>query len=270
MYRAVIFGGGSRVWSRSAQRLAKELMQLPLISGVEVYSPEDLRLRLPEFWALHEAFLSSNARGFGYWIWKPYIVKEALENLLPGEDGVLYIDAGSSINRRSMRAIERFHEYVDLANTSGGLFFRLRGDNSHSKFTKRDLLVRLGKEHLGNENLVVAGLFLLAKGSKSGMLLEEWIGLACEQNYRYLVDPKPEDRQSDGFVAHRHDQSILSIALEKRNFTVIPDETYFAPNWASNGRYYPLWATRIRSSLPFISDCLVMRLIRKIEGLIFK
>jgi hypothetical protein len=266
----VIFGGGPRVWSRSARRLSKELLQLPLISGVEIYSPEDLRLRLPEFWALHSSFLTSNTRGFGYWIWKPYIVKEALENLLPQEDGVLYIDAGSSINWRSMRAIERFDEYVDFANTSGGLFFRLKGDNSHTKFTKRDVLESLGKEHLRDENLVAATVFLLATGSNSGKLLDEWIGLACEQNYRHLVDPKPEDRQSDGFVAHRHDQSILSIALENKNFTVIPDETYFAPNWVSNGRNYPLWATRIRSSLPFISDCLFMRVIRKIEGLIFK
>ncbi len=32
-----------------------------------------------KFWKKHGTFIESNPRGYGYWLWKPFIIKETLQ-----------------------------------------------------------------------------------------------------------------------------------------------------------------------------------------------
>ena len=63
----------------------------------------------------HGAFMRSNARGFGFWIWKPLIV---LNELLTSakDDVVVYADVGFT---QSPQGRERMLEYIELRKHHG-------------------------------------------------------------------------------------------------------------------------------------------------------
>ena len=43
--------------------------------------------------------LHDNVRGFGYWSWKPEIIKQTLSDKWNDGDQLLYLDAGCNLNR---------------------------------------------------------------------------------------------------------------------------------------------------------------------------
>src|ERR1035437_10409977 len=57
-------------------------------------------------------YCTDNQRGFGYWIWKPILIKKTLLDI-DYNDIIVYADAGCTINSN---AVSRFQEYVDLLN----------------------------------------------------------------------------------------------------------------------------------------------------------
>ncbi len=211
----------------------------------------------------------ANKRGFGYWLWKPYILLKALESLEPAEQGVLYIDAGCSINLESPAARKRFRDYIENSNKSGGFFFELRGESTHKAFTKKGVLDALGAHDLEDKNLVAATVFFLSNSPEALRFLRNWAELMTMNEYGHLTDPEQDKPQESDFIAHRHDQSLMSIALLDFGFEIVPDETYFAPNWRIDGEGYPIWATRIRSRLPFISEGLLMKAVRRLERALY-
>lgn len=265
MYRAVLLGAGSLAWEKSAVRLNSELSQCEHINQIDVYTSTKIQQEPVDFWKSHGNFVSVNKRGFGYWLWKPYILLNALENLEPAEQGVLYIDAGCSINIKSAAARARFRDYIEVSNKSGGLFFELKGENSHKAYTKRGVLAALGSHDLVDKNLVSAGVFFLSNSPEARRFLRRWIELMTMDDYGNLVDPGKDELQEPDFIAHRHDQSLMSIALGDFKFEIKPDETYFSPNWRSQGLDFPIWATRIKSRFPFVSESPFMKIVRRLE-----
>ena len=70
--------------------------------------------------------------------------------------------------------------------------------------------------------------------------------ISTENNYHYVSDNISNLYNDHRFLEHRHDQSIFSLIAKKNNFFVIPDETYWNPDWNVSGKNYPIWATRLR------------------------
>ena len=270
MYRAVILGAGSRAWEISAVRLKSELAQCQDISRIDLYSTTKVQQELPNFWKSHGDFVLANKRGFGYWLWKPYILQNALESLEPAEQGVVYIDAGCSVNLKSLAARKRFRDYIEVSNKSGGLFFELKGENSHKAYTKSGVLEALGARDLEDKNLLAATVFFLSNSPESRKFLENWVKLMTMGEYVNLIDPAEDERQDTDFIGHRHDQSLMSIAIRDFKFEAIPDETYFSPNWRSQGLDFPIWATRIRSRFPFVSEGPFMKVVRRLERTLYQ
>ena len=77
-------------------------------------------------------------------------------------------------------------------------------------------------------------------------LLKEIKNISTENNYHYVSDNISNLYNDHRFLEHRHDQSIFSLIAKKNNFFVIPDETYWNPDWNVSGKNYPIWATRLR------------------------
>jgi hypothetical protein len=236
-----------------------------VFSGVERFSPERVEHELPNFFNTHQRFILQNSRGYGYWIWKPEILRIVLESLAPEEDGVLYLDAGCTLNFQNSAAVQRFKEYESKAVARGGLFFRLRGENNHQLYTKHATLQEMNAENRLDENLVAATAFFLSNTPSSRELLSDWSRVMTQDSYSLVVDPDPSEPQHEGFVAHRHDQSLLSLLLNRTNFEIVGDETYFSPRWRKTGADFPIWATRNKSRMPFISERLPMRVLRYLE-----
>ena len=51
------------------------------------------------FWENHSSFIENNKKGYGYWLWKPYIIKKTLEKMKKG-DILLYLDVKLIFKRK--------------------------------------------------------------------------------------------------------------------------------------------------------------------------
>ena len=265
MLKLVTFGGGSTIWARALRRLEAEALQSGAFSSVNAYTPMDLRAEIPDFWSEHRGFLEANSRGFGYWIWKPAIVAKALSSLSPSETGVVYLDAGCSLNLNNLTSRNRLHFYEEMTIQNGGVFFQLGDGNTHARYTKRQTLAALNGERFLDSNLFAATAFFVNRRSEQVDFVNEWLRNLLQDEYSLVKDSAPSDTESQEFVEHRHDQSILSLMLERASFSKLGDETYFSPNWKEDGKSYPIWATRNKSGYRFKGEGLYGKVSRFLE-----
>ncbi len=187
------------------------------------------------FWSRHSHFILNNTRGFGNWIWKPYIIQQRLRQLK--EDEILvYLDAGCELN---VYGLSRFLEYIAMVKSSPGIVtFELA--HLEKTFTKKSLIQFLHAEELSNSEQLVGGIIIMRKCKYVVDIINMWYSIACE-NYHYIDDSKNEEIDPD-FKEHRHDQSIFSLLCKLKGSTIIKDETWF-DDW-EKGKKFPILAMR--------------------------
>ena len=204
-----------------------------------VGSPENLP---KEFIEKHKAFFDRSKRGAGYWLWKPFIVNEALK-LINENDLLIYLDGGCSINQFGK---ERFHEWMVMTEENEILSFQM----SHlpeKDWTKMNLVHKLDcqKEEILNSGQINATVFLLKKTPKVCKLISEWLEIC---SLEWTIDDSTSEIPNDiGFKDHRHDQSVFSLLRKKYNFFTIEDETYPSKthDWSDPSvKHVPVLATR--------------------------
>lgn len=71
----ITFGGGGMHYIDACNRLIGQAKSLDLFDNIILYTDEYLK-KDTEFWEKHHKFIETNKRGYGYWLWKPYIVKK--------------------------------------------------------------------------------------------------------------------------------------------------------------------------------------------------
>ena len=97
---------------RSANRITKQAQNINLYKKIKIYSVNDLKDKEKKF--LKQLLGKGNIRGYGYWFWKPLIIKNFLLSLKEGEI-LNYVDVGSHIN---LDGYERLNYYIDLVKRS--------------------------------------------------------------------------------------------------------------------------------------------------------
>jgi len=194
-----------------------------------------------EFWNKHGNFIESNKRGYGYWLWKSYIVLKYLETMKEN-DILLYCDAGCTLNINGM---PRMMEYINMLNNSDLGVISFQMEHIEHKWTKNDLFVKLNTPEEDKETgMHIGGVFFLKKNMKTLQMINEWYDLASQY---HLIDDTPSITPNHPiFHEHRHDQSVLSLLFKKYKTITLTDETYFL-NWMKDGITFPLWATRNRN-----------------------
>jgi len=223
---------GNEVYYNSVKRICKEAQSLKFFN--EIYGFTDKYLKTQDFWLKHGNFLETNKRGYGYWLWKPYLIKSELDKMKEN-DILIYCDSGCQINEQGKR---RLYEYVDMLNTSeyGVLSFQL--EFLEPLYTKNKVFETF--EYKKNILQCMATVIILKKNEQSTRIIDEWY-THCE-NYDLINDEQA--KEDPRFIDHRHDQSILSVIVNKRGSLKITDETYFS-NW-NDGVNYPFLAKRLR------------------------
>lgn len=239
--RLVSFADGK--FSKRKDQFHAEARQSNFFSDVNIYSFESLP---HDFRTKHGAFMQENARGFGYWIWKPIVILEALKQTEPG-DCVVYLDAGFTINPAGGR---RFQEYIEIAQAhpSGMLSFVHRRTEAH--WTKADLFAQLGLSLASAEaktSQYGSGFLVLLNTRKNRDFLESWAEIATSKSYHFSDDSTSVTQNHPDFNEHRHDQSIASL-LHKLNGTAITyyESAHFSGHSLDLNPSVPAWATRLR------------------------
>ena len=102
------FGGGSQNYVDAVDRIVSQATSLNLFDSIHGFKESDLRTD-QHFWNKHGPFILGNPRGFGYWIWKPYLIKQIIDKANKG-DVIVYCDSGNEFDVRKRNQIKELIE----------------------------------------------------------------------------------------------------------------------------------------------------------------
>jgi hypothetical protein len=162
------------------------------------YCPKDIEF---EFYQKNAKILNKE-RGAGYWLWKPYIILDAMKRL-PENSLILYLDADVQIKNDIAPLIE-------LSKKNDRILFY----NFHKNlpYIKKDtyILMGLDQEKYKNYTHLSASYLLIRNTEKNKLFVEKWLKYASDE--RILTDtPSTLDNEYSDFKDHRHEQAILSL-----------------------------------------------------------
>lgn len=181
------------------------------------YGPQHLDEQFIE----NNKYLYSHSRGGGYYIWKPYIVKDALSKVNEG-DYVFYSDSGSAlVNKISLLISAMETENTDI------MVFCLTHMEKH--YTKRDAFILMDCDipEITDSPQICSTYFIIKKTSHSCNLVEMWL--------KYMQDPRIVSNDNnvmgkenyEGYVETRHDQTILSLLCKKDGIKPFRDPSQY-------------------------------------------
>lgn len=239
----ITFAGPKEKYHKSLNRIYRQAIEFYFFDEINIFTEDDLK-NDKIFWDKHGKFIENSNRGYGYWIWKPYLIKKRLDQILDN-DILIYCDAGCELNKQG---INRIYEYIDLLNTNpkndGILSFQMR--YKENLYTKRKIFEYLeSSEEEKTKKQCLATIIIIKKNNHSINIINKWFETASIHDL--INDDKTNEIPS--FVDMRHDQSIFSVLVNKYGSIKIYDETYFEEfdsHWYKQGRNYPLLARRIR------------------------
>lgn len=165
-------------------------------------------------------------KGLGYWIWKPYIILEAMKNLQEN-DIVVYSDCGIEI-------IEKLDPLFSICTSQPILLFA-NGDLKNGLWTKRDCFIKMDCDSPKYwKGLQCDAAFSLYKKTKESILfLEEWLHFCCD-GYSATDEPNRCGKKNIfGFRQHRWDQSVLSLLAIKHGIELYRMPTQFGNHFKS-------------------------------------
>ena len=156
-------------------------------------------------------------RGNGLWLWKPYIIKKALDEINYG-DILFYCDSGAFLFREPDPIFEILRSQ-DIWVSVLPLI--------EKQFTKRYVfkaMTLLGAKYTDTPQ--ISGSFIAFKKSEFTMkFVDEWLSYCCDKNI--LEPPQNLDAELPEYIAHREDQSILSLLVKKYHMKVYSDPSQF-------------------------------------------
>lgn len=242
----VTFGAGLPNWRAAAKRLASEAWSSAWFREIVVVTDRELATHYSTFARKHSEVLRLRHRGFGYWIWKPFVIQQVMRSLSPRVAGVVYLDAGFQLNFSEPACDLKMNAYKERARDQGVFAMHLEGYREF-EWTKLLTMNRLGLSDMQRQSWQVQATPFVSTDDRGHSLIEEWLSISLEDDYLYVRDPGIDEPRAPGFIAHRHDQSIFSGLCKRREVETIADETFWAPKWQESGADYPLWAARNRS-----------------------
>ena len=237
------FGGPQPGYLRRVRELAEQAGKSGVFEDVFAFTHADL-YNDEDFRNHHLAFCMQNRRGFGYYIWKPWVILKTMEKLEWGSL-LLYCDAGCELNMSTNASRRRFAQYFEMAFASKMGMLNFQMEHRELVWTKRAVFEQLNcSEQVQNSGQLVGGIICMRKTPECMRILNHWWQI-CSR-HELLTNIRSRFREHPEFKEHRHDQSILSCLCKTYGTHIIPDETYFDPDWEKDGADFPIWAKRNR------------------------
>lgn len=205
----ITFGAGGQNYVDAGERLVEQARSTGYFNKVKLYTKKDLK-NDKKFWEKHESFISNNKRGFGYWIWKSYIIKKTLKTLKKG-DILMYCDSGCEIVGQKKLKIPDFFQYVKKDKIIGS------PSCIEKEWCKYDLIkyLNVDKDKFLNKEQRQAGASMYLVCDETINLVNKWYKICC--NY-HLIDDSPSKKPNfKEFKEHRHDQAVFSLLTKKYN-----------------------------------------------------
>ncbi len=243
----VTFGSGRRGYRSAMSRLRREIIRLDPEAQVWIFDETDIAEEIEGLGPSFSEFSSANPRGFGLWVWKPWVILEVMKKAQEG-DVVFYLDAGCTVHT-STKSKFRYRQYLKHIDDCGVLLFQQKF--REYSWTKHEVIehFQLSEVEL-NSGQVMAGVQGHLVDVKQRQFVERWLEACTLDSGRLIRDIVSRDNEDERFIEHRHDSSVFSCLAKRDGATVLPDETFFYPKWNRDGDKYPFWTTRKISGIP--------------------
>ncbi len=190
----------------------------------------------PEF-KKQNAHILRQARGAGYWLWKPYVILKRLDEL-PDGDVLCYCDSSYRFLSDARKIADEWLKDGDIGSCHNKPNDSAWREHTDRKYTKCDAFELMNvspsdeRERIKSTTQAWAGFVILRKSATSISFVREWLHHA--QNAQIITDIRsitaPEDPQ---FVDNRHDQSIYSILLKMNHIRL----NFIEKDFLHNNRY---------------------------------
>lgn len=230
-----------------ADKNYKKAQHWNTISGLKIakfdkcfsFGPEDIE----EQYKQKHREIFQFMRGNGLWLWKPYFINRVLNESQEG-DFIFYCDSGAVFIHDIRQIISSMKENEHIWVSDCPLI--------ESCFTKEICfeLMDCNQPEIKDTNQIQATYILIKNSPRSKAFVEEWL------HYCECIDLIRPDGDlaglknyiGRGFVAHREDQSILSLLCKKKGIKAHRDlshrgkypETFFSDKYVYNEPKHPL------------------------------
>ncbi len=199
---------GSTAFRPQQERLAVSAITVGEINEVRLWTSEDLKST--RYYRDHTTLLN-RPRGKGYWAWKPFLIFLELSRRAEG-DYVVYYDCGRDEGNCITRSVRDLIEWCarDQIGIIPGIPIPIAGSNK--LWTKRDCFHFMGCDtpKYWNAPQTMTNLSVWRNSPKARELARQWMAFCLDP--RIIADAPNVCGlpNHDGFLDHRHDQSILT------------------------------------------------------------
>jgi protein O-GlcNAc transferase len=224
----------------SLRRAQSILAESAPVGGIDqVVGWDRQQLEATQFYLENRAILDQ-PRGGGYWLWKPYIILEALKSAKE-DDIVVYWDVGKFKPNQFTRDIVPLVRWCrDHNGLLPGVPILPQGT-----WTKRDCFHFMGCDSAEYWNAKqIQATFSFWSGKAAIEFVSEWLRW-CKDARCLTDDPNQCGLPNlQGFKEHRHDQSILTNLCVKNQIATPASPSIFPSYWTKN---INLWADLLES-----------------------
>lgn len=160
-------------------------------------------LREQPFYREHRDILDCE-RGAGYWVWKPYIIRRAMDTVQEN-DIVNYMDSSTTLRSDPKQDIDSVQDVWICS-----------AEYINKDWIKKDCFHMMGcdEEIYYNGKHCWAGTICVRNTLTGKFFVDEWLRYCCDKRI-ISDDPNVSGENYPGFRDHRHDQAILSILAIK-------------------------------------------------------
>ncbi len=251
MYKKYFCSFADSRMKRTLDRVKKQAKGMGYFDEIFVHTEDDLE---KDFKILFKKKLVKGTRGFGYWVWKPQVILQVLSQMNDG-DVLLYMDAGCHLNKNGVKRLDEYCERARMSEKGLCIFQEaLPADNPNLQiyysalekfFTKGDLFEYCGvrdRKDIYDTGQIAATAFVIKKCKGSEELITDWLSV-FQKNFSLADDSRSISPNFEGFIEHRHDQSIFSLLCKMDKIEGISAYEMWQSDWKRLERY-PIHAKR--------------------------
>ena len=192
------------------KRFLDQAKQSDFFDSITLFSDEDVEPLMKNH-KLH--FWVWRKRGFGFWIWKPFVIQKRL-NQIPDGDFLVYADQGFHIQSRGKGLLDKYIETLVASGSWIGVFSA--GENYRPEsFVKRGSVMSYNPEFYqsGFGEYVYGGLLIIRNSDMARRAIADW-RMLCESFP--ILDPIPIRLfQHPAFIGQDGDNGYLPVVLSK-------------------------------------------------------
>ena len=204
----IISFGSNDKYINLAEKTVQSVKHLYSKSETIVFKPKDL----PDY---INKYAKSYIKGYGYWIWKPYIIKKTLFSINEN-DIILYVDGRSGL-KKTGKPIRWLDNFINDNKFDIATWQMIHKEMS---WTNGDIISAFNLD-LDSE-LIKSGQFAATfhawrNNKRSQNFINEWLNFLLD-NRDICRDEVSKKLNHKKFIENRHDQSVFSLMIKTKIF----------------------------------------------------